>query len=406
MESGARGVASARVAIVAGDGAIRPAIAGYDMPDGLWFRRDEFLAHFGGADQGELLRFATVAISATGDWPRLVREVAVMISANNFVGSPTVVLIEATESATAVFVHGSITIELPIASGLVCVDGSGASTWIEQIYGPLIGSASIKYAPARLAASLLPLPVGPPDESSPPQPANDSDPTVAFKGGVPAIEVGPAVDEPAPGHDVDDADDAPTISRGDWDSSGSDRTISRDPGRATSRSDIVVGSRSGLSDPVAPGQVRGLACSSGHPNRPTDAECRTCGVVLTEDLGAVVGPRPPLGWLLIDDGTSIELTQPCLIGRRPPDDHTLGGEPALAVHLDDSAQHISQRHLEIHLVGWDVRAIDCGSTNGTKHRRAGSRRAGPMKPHDQLTLEPGDVLELGERTITFVTGRP
>ncbi len=122
--------------------------------------------------------------------------------------------------------------------------------------------------------------------------------------------------------------------------------------------------------------------------------------------GRIASLAVRLQQLFVADGRRIELTHPCLVGRQPPDDHTLGGEPAMAVHVDDELHHVSQRHLEIQIVGWDVRAVDCGSTNGSRFRRAGSRRAGPLKPHVPQPLEPGDQIEVGARTITYVEQAP
>jgi pSer/pThr/pTyr-binding forkhead associated (FHA) protein len=110
--------------------------------------------------------------------------------------------------------------------------------------------------------------------------------------------------------------------------------------------------------------------------------------------------------LILDDETTICLDLPCVIGHLPPQDHVISGELARAVTLDDQKHRISRRHLEIHLVGWEARAVDCGSTNGTRFRRAGSRRGGPLKPNEPQPLRSGDELELGKRTLTFVDHLP
>lgn len=107
-------------------------------------------------------------------------------------------------------------------------------------------------------------------------------------------------------------------------------------------------------------QVRGVVCSRGHFTDPAGSTCRTCQTPLLPGAEAVVAPRPSLGRLVHEDGTTIELTGDLLVGRDP-------GEPqdATPVPVDDPQLSLSRVHARILLDSWEVRIEDAGSSNGT-----------------------------------------
>jgi len=152
---------------------------------------------------------------------------------------------------------------------------------------------------------------------------------------------------------------------------------------------------------VGPGQVAAVHCADAHANPPDATVCRVCGVGLSVPAAVSVVERPVLGVLAFDDGRSIELRQPCLLGRRPPAECVIDGEPALSVMIDDDHHHVSQRHLELRMVGWEVHAVDLGSTNGTLHRSISTNRVTRLSPGQPAVLGAGDQLLLGRRLLTF-----
>jgi pSer/pThr/pTyr-binding forkhead associated (FHA) protein len=87
-------------------------------------------------------------------------------------------------------------------------------------------------------------------------------------------------------------------------------------------------------------------------------------------------------------GSTIELTEELLIGRAFPGDGTLGNDP-----------EISRRHARISRgPSGEFVLEDTGSTNGTFVN--GQQLTAPH------TLQPGDVIALGQTTMTFVAPTP
>jgi len=67
------------------------------------------------------------------------------------------------------------------------------------------------------------------------------------------------------------------------------------------------------------------------------------------------------------------------------------GRDCKGIILTDS--RISRRHLELHRSGDDVIAIDLGSTNGS--------RVDDVPFTNSHNLQPGEVIQIGDRTITL-----
>ncbi|MFE7745809.1 FHA domain-containing protein [Nocardia sp. NPDC057455] len=147
--------------------------------------------------------------------------------------------------------------------------------------------------------------------------------------------------------------------------------------------------------------VHGFQCARRHHNDPRVSFCAVCGIRM-DQLTCVLseGVRPPLGVLLLDDGTSFVLDNDCVLGREPEysDAVARGARP---IRLEDSSGGMSRAHAEIRLVDWDVTVVDGGSTNGTHIRHPGRQdwvRAVPGRP---LVLAPGAQIQLGGRVLTF-----
>ncbi|WP_280493314.1 FHA domain-containing protein [Nocardia asiatica] len=147
--------------------------------------------------------------------------------------------------------------------------------------------------------------------------------------------------------------------------------------------------------------VHGFQCARRHHNDPRVSFCAVCGIRM-DQLTCVLseGVRPPLGVLLLDDGTSFVLDNDCVLGREPEHAEAVA-RGARPVRLEDSSGGMSRAHAEIRLVDWDVTVVDGGSTNGTHIRHPGRQDWVRAVPGQPVTLAPGAQIQLGGRVLTF-----
>ena len=148
-------------------------------------------------------------------------------------------------------------------------------------------------------------------------------------------------------------------------------------------------------------RVRGFKCARQHLNDPRVAFCRVCGLrmdqltgILSEDV------RPPLGLLVVDDGTTFVLDNDCVIGR-DPENSDAARRGLTPIRLQDSSGGMSRAHAEFRLIEWDVAVVDRGSTNGTHVRPPGALEWTRLAPGQPFTLTPGAEVMVGGRTVTF-----
>ena len=145
--------------------------------------------------------------------------------------------------------------------------------------------------------------------------------------------------------------------------------------------------------------VQGIICSRDHFNNPAAAYCMVCGISMVHVTHNLVpGPRPTLGFVVFDDGSTFGLDRSYLIGREP-------GEPAdrhtAPLTIQDNNETLSRRHAEIRLIDWTVHLIDLGSTNGTFIWDAAYERWNKLEEHQLASLPPGATVALGRRTFVF-----
>lgn len=157
-----------------------------------------------------------------------------------------------------------------------------------------------------------------------------------------------------------------------------------------------------VADPATPGtvSVRGVRCARGHLNDPRVAFCRLCGLRMNETQIVSEGERPPLGFLVLDDGMTFILHGNCVVGREPENSESVRSG-ATPIRLSDRAGGMSRAHAEIRLIEWDVAVVDLGSTNGTHVRLPGYRDWRTLTPGQPVVLTPGAEISIGGRTITF-----
>jgi hypothetical protein len=149
--------------------------------------------------------------------------------------------------------------------------------------------------------------------------------------------------------------------------------------------------------------IDGVRCARDHHNDPRAVYCAHCGLKLGahRTLRPVAGPRPQLGVLVLDDGTTIPVDHDLVLGREP-DEHELvarGSARAAAVH--DPSQTVSRTHAHVALEDWDVHLADLGSANGTFVRLASEDRWFELAGRDRIHITSGTTIRLGDRELVF-----
>lgn len=145
--------------------------------------------------------------------------------------------------------------------------------------------------------------------------------------------------------------------------------------------------------------VQGIVCSREHFNNPAAAFCMVCGISMVHVTHNLVpGPRPTLGFVVFDDGSTFGLDRNYVVGREPgdvTDPHTA------PLTVQDNNETLSRRHAEIRLIEWLVHIVDLHSTNGTFIWDAQYERWNQITPNQAVPLSPGDTVALGRRTFVF-----
>lgn len=158
--------------------------------------------------------------------------------------------------------------------------------------------------------------------------------------------------------------------------------------------------------PVAetPGRdvIQGIICSRGHFNDPTTAYCSACGISMVQRThNFVLGPRPPLGVIVLDDGATFAVSTNYVLGREPGEDDEVRSGRAMPLTITDEEATVSRVHADIELKDWDVVIRDRGSANGTYVAPAGTAVWTPLTPHVQVPLAPGSRVQIGRRVFVF-----
>lgn len=158
-------------------------------------------------------------------------------------------------------------------------------------------------------------------------------------------------------------------------------------------------------EPQVP-QVHGVMCARGHFNDPNSPFCASCGISMVQQTHNLVeGPRPPLGVLVLDDGSTYVVDRDIVIGREPDTDGEVADGTARGIILPDPERAISRVHARIQLDGWDVRISDAGSANGTFVATRDATQWSPVAPQVPVTLTPGMHVLVGPRVLSFDSHR-
>lgn len=136
-------------------------------------------------------------------------------------------------------------------------------------------------------------------------------------------------------------------------------------------------------------------CLNGHLSGANAPTCRVCGSPMPAQTPRTVA-RPSLGFLVLQDGTTIDLDRGAILGRAPhvPDDAT---ERPHLVNLAAYGRDVSRQHAEVIVRGWSVFVRDLGSANGTRvHDPIG--RITALQPGVSIPLLPGSTIDIAEVT--------
>lgn len=146
-----------------------------------------------------------------------------------------------------------------------------------------------------------------------------------------------------------------------------------------------------------PAPIATKLCPRRHPNDPAVVCCRICGAPL-DPVGAVIAVAPePLGRLLLEDGTAVDLTGALVIGRSP----ALRG-PAGTDTLTVTGRQVSRVHVLVRATGWQLTVQDCDSTNGTTVATPGVRGRRRVPSDRPAPLAIGDTVHFGARQALVV----
>lgn len=152
--------------------------------------------------------------------------------------------------------------------------------------------------------------------------------------------------------------------------------------------------------------VIGVYCKNGHFDDPSARYCAVCGISMAQQtLVPRPGPRPPLGVLVLDDGSIFSLDTDYVVGRDPSRDPDVVSGAARPLRIDDPEGLLSRVHARIHLDGWDVAVVDLGSSNGTGiwgPRDSAWMRAPAQTP---VAVRPGTQIGVGRRQMRYESHR-
>ena len=148
--------------------------------------------------------------------------------------------------------------------------------------------------------------------------------------------------------------------------------------------------------------VWGVISPTGYFNHPDALYCAVTGVSMLHRTHALVQrPRPPLGVMVADDGSTFRLTKDYVVGREPEPDPKVTSGQADPLKLIDQERSLSRIHAEIRLVDWDVYVVDRGSANGTYVLRRGEQQWRRLVAETPEKIVPGTRIAFGKRVMTF-----
>jgi hypothetical protein len=148
--------------------------------------------------------------------------------------------------------------------------------------------------------------------------------------------------------------------------------------------------------------VYGVLSPAGYFNHPDALFCAVTGVSMLHRTHVLVQrPRPPLGVVVADDGSTFTLNGDYVVGREPERDPLVESGDARPLKLTDSERSLSRVHADIRLVDWDVFVVDRGSANGTYVLPRGGQQWKRLVADSPEKITPGTRVAFGKRVMTY-----
>jgi hypothetical protein len=158
--------------------------------------------------------------------------------------------------------------------------------------------------------------------------------------------------------------------------------------------------------PDAP-DVPGVRCELGHFNHPRVTTCLRCGRPVLPGSPELNGPRPPVGVLLVDDGSIWSLRRLCLIGSEPGSAPEVQSGSADGITLRSGPNHaMAPVHAELQIREWSTYLVDRGAEGGTWLQVPGAAAWAQLGRSEQRELPNGSHLSCGGRVLTYLSDWP
>ena len=143
--------------------------------------------------------------------------------------------------------------------------------------------------------------------------------------------------------------------------------------------------------------VMGIYCKNGHFDDPEARYCAVCGIGMAQ-LTKIPqeGRRPPLGVLILDDGSVCQLDTDYVVGREPTLDKSVAEGRARPLRLGGAPDLVSRIHARMELDGWQVFVSDLNSANGTFLVLPGETTGTKLAPGVRTPLVAGSQIRLGD----------
>ncbi len=152
--------------------------------------------------------------------------------------------------------------------------------------------------------------------------------------------------------------------------------------------------------------IQGVYCTRGHFDDPEARFCAVCGISMNQQtLVPRPGERPPLGLLLMDDGSVFQLDTDYIIGREPNLDSSVAAGKARPLRIADDSGIVSRVHARVSLEGWRVLVTDLGSANGTRVKLPDQPTDTQLVPQVPLVLTTGSQVDVGGRGFRYESHR-
>jgi hypothetical protein len=152
--------------------------------------------------------------------------------------------------------------------------------------------------------------------------------------------------------------------------------------------------------------ISGVYCKNGHFDDPEALFCAVCGISMNQQsLVPRPGPRPPLGVLVLDDGSVFQLDKDYIIGREPSLDASVASGRSRPLRVADESGIVSRVHAKVQLDGWRVLITDLGSANGTRIKLPKQPADQGLLPQVPVVLAPGSQIDLGGRGFRYESHR-